>query len=312
MNTLLRRQFLVSALGAAAGATVFREVFAQSGPVIPKGPIVATQLSDSVSLFTGAGPNVLAARGPDGIVIVDGGFPERSRALLKAIEKEMGSKKVTALFNTHWHAGHTGLNERLGKEGVKIIAHENTKLWLSTDVTVQWQNNRVYKPLPEKARPTDTIIYKDGKLALGDEEIQYGYVPQAHTDGDIYVFLPKANVLAAGGIVSGEGWPNLDYSTGGWIGGLVAGAKKLIEIANDQTRIVPGNGPVLTKADLVAQQAMFAQVYDRLSKSIRKGLGPDEAYQQKPAAEWEAKYGDSKQFVTLAFRSLWGHMAPDA
>jgi cyclase len=137
-------------------------------------------------------------------------------------------------------------------------------------------------------------------------------VPQAHTDGDIYVFFPKSNVLAVGGIVSASGWPMLDYSTGGWIGGLASGVKKLADIANDQTRIVPATGAVMSKADLVAQQQMFAQVFDRLSKSIRKGLGPDEAYEQKPAAEWEAKYGDSKQFVTLAFRSLWGHMAPDA
>jgi len=274
------------------------------------GPIEAIRLTDTISLFTGAGANVVAARGEEGVVLVDGGSQEKSRALLKAIQKELAERKVHALFNTHWHSAHTGSNELLGRDGVKIIAHANTKLWLSTDITLPWQN-KTYKPLPPVALPNE-IIYDSGTLQMGDEEVRYGYLLQAHTDGDIYVFFPKSNVLVTGGLIAGDAWPIIDWYTGGWIGGLVQGLTTLAGIANDQTRIVPGNGPVITKADLEAQRAMFATIFDRLQKSLRKGLGPEEALALGPTAEFDAKYGDPRQFVTMAFRSLWSVLSPDA
>jgi len=119
-------------------------------------------------------------------------------------------------------------------------------------------------------------------------------------------------VLVAGGVVSNEGWPIIDYETGGWIGGLVEGLRVLSTVGNDQTTIVPANGAVLTKADLKAQHDMYATINQRLNQALRKGLGPDEAIALHPTKEFDAKWGDPTQFLNLAFRSLWGHMAPDA
>lgn len=305
-----RRGFLKSALGGAAGlslCSVCGQVFAAANPA--PAPISATWLTDNLALITGAGPNVVAARGPDGIVLVDGGQEERARDLLKFIRKEVGEGKIQALFNTHWHPGHTGLNETLGKEGVKIIAHENTKLWMGTDIYIDWQN-KTYQPFPPQAIPTETF-YTSGTLPFSGEEIQYGYLPQAHTDGDIYVYFPKSNVLVSS-IINATTWPIIDFTTGGWIGGLAEGLKILLSVANADTRIVPAQGPVLTRADLEEQRAMFAAIFDRLTKALRQGLSPAEALALEPTKEFNAKYGDPTQFVTLAFKSLWGHMAPDA
>lgn len=169
----------------------------------------------------------------------------------------------------------------------------------------------VWAPAP-KARPNATFFYDSVQTQFGDEPVQYGYLPQAHTDGDIYVYFRKSNVLVTGGPVSAAGWPVIDYKTGGWIQGMVEGIRALGNLANDQTRIVPANGPVLSKADLGEQQQMYATIAGRMQKMMRQGRGVDEVVASNPAAEYEAKWGDSKEFTNMAFRSLWGHMAPDS
>jgi glyoxylase-like metal-dependent hydrolase (beta-lactamase superfamily II) len=262
-------------------------------------------------VLVSGGANVVACRDPAGVVLVDGGPEAGSRDLLKQVVQTAGSNKIHTLFNTHWHPDQTGSNQRLGSDGAQIIAHENTRLWLQYANPVPPQNT-LYGPLPAKARPTSTFFYDSVKTSFGDEPVQYGYLGQAHTDGDIYVYFAKANVLVTGGPVSAAGWPVIDYKTGGWIQGLIDGIRTLAGVANDQTRIVPANGPVLTKADLVAQQQMYTTIAGRMQKMMRQGLGAQEVVAKNPAAEYEAKWGDSKAFVDMAFRSLWGHMAPDS
>ena len=301
-----RRAFVKAALGTAAGvAIVPATAWGRS-----KSTLVLTSLTDHMAVIAGAGANVVAARGPEGLLLVDGGRAEHAAALEKLALKELSARRVHTLANTHWHPEQTGSNERLGKAGARIFAHENTKLWLGYANEVPGQD-RKWGPLPAKALPNETV-YDGGKFTFGDEAVEYGYLLQAHTDGDLCFFFPKANVLVTGGAVSGAGWPVIDYRTGGWIGGLVDGLKKLIARADDKTRIVPANGPVLTRADLEAQQKMYATIFDRLGKLMRKGLGPEEAIETAPSKEFDAQWGDSRQFLTLAFRSMWGHFAPDA
>jgi glyoxylase-like metal-dependent hydrolase (beta-lactamase superfamily II) len=272
-------------------------------------PVTAERLDDHLVVFSGAGCNCVAAAGPDSVLLVDGGLRERSGDLLEAVRKELKSP-VRILFNTHWHPEQTGSNERLGLEGVRIIAHENTKLWLGYPQQVP-PDNRTYGPLPPKARPNDTI-YDSGKLTFGGEQVDYGYLLQAHTDGDIYIFFRESNVLVTGGPVSGEGWPILDWKHGGWIAGQVEALRTLSGLADEHTRVIPANGPVLTRDDLKAQHDMYNTIFGRLQQLLRKGMAPDEVLAAAPAKEFEAKWGNSTQYVTMAFKSLWGHMAPDA
>jgi glyoxylase-like metal-dependent hydrolase (beta-lactamase superfamily II) len=131
---------------------------------------------------------------------------------------------------------------------------------------------------------------------------------KAHTDGDIWVFFPEDNVLATGGVVSNDGWPIIDWWTGGWIVGMLDAFDTLLKIANDQTRIVPGNGPVMSLADLKSQQEMYLKIFERLETMHRNSLATDEALAAKPTAEYDAQWGDPELFVTLAFQSLWGHL----
>jgi cyclase len=298
-----RRSFLKAAVAGAAGVSLSLRAFAHPEPE----PIVAVPLSDNIVQITGAGGNVVVVTGPDGVLLVDSGLEERSKDLMKAVGKLPGGQHVHTLINTHWHWDHTGGNERLGKDKVKIIAHENTKLWLGADFYCDWQDNRHYTARPKTALPTETF-YTSGKMTANGQDIEYSYLPRAHTDSDIYVFFPKANVLVAGGLVSVGQYPVLDYTTGGWIGGMDDASKALLGIANKDTRIVPGIGPVQTYADLQAQSEMVHTMHERLVDLMRKGIGTDDLAADPPTREFDAKWGDPHLFLANAYRGLWGHV----
>jgi cyclase len=306
-----RRQLLKAALGGAAGlvlGTPLRGLAQAPAQATSEG---ATTLRLSDDLFVVGMPgeaNVVAQTSTNGVLLVDGGSPRASGALMKAVASLPGGGPVHTVFNTHWHPEQTGSNEQLGKAGSTIIAHENTRLWLTTDVAWPWDGRR-FKRLPKSAQPNKTF-YTAGSL---DSGVRYGYVPDAaHTDGDMYVYFPRQNVLAVGDVVSAQGWPVVDWVTGGWIGGIVGGLQRLQTLANEGTRIVPARGPVLSLADLKAQSAMYSTIYDRLTQLLNRGRGPSEAVEARPTKEFDAQMGDPDEFVRRAFESLWAYLSPDA
>ena len=302
-----RRVLLKAALGGAAGLALApgRLLAAQT----PAPAIGTLRLADDLHLLSVTGvSNVVARVASGGVVLVDGASAATSDALLTAVAALPGAGPVRTLFNTHWHPEHTGSNETLGKAGAAIIAHENTRLWLTTDVKWPW-NGQTFKRLPKVAQPNKTF-YTSATLEAG---IRYGYLPDAgHTDGDLYVYFEPQNVLAVGDVVSLQGWPTVDYITGGWIGGMVGATQRLLTIANEQTRIVPARGPVMTYADLKAQASMYATIYERLSTLLNRGRSPSEAVAAKPTKEFDAQMGNPDEFVRRGFESLWAYLSPDA
>ena len=307
-----RRQILKAAIGGAAGIVLGAPVLRLTAAPAQAASEGAGTLRLSDDLFVVRIPgeaNVVAqtdAQAASCSSMAD--RPRGSDALMKAVSGLPGGGPVHTIFNTHWHPEQTGSNERLGKAGATIIAHENTRLWLTTDVTWPWNGQR-FKRLPKIAQPNKTF-YTTGKL---DSGVRYGYIPDAaHTDGDLYVYFPKQNVLAVGDAVSGQGWPVVDWWTGGWIGGIVGGLQRLQTLANEETRIVPGRGPVLGLEDLKAQSEMYGTIYDRLTQLLNKGRGPSEAVAAQPTKEFDAQMGNPDEFVRRAFESLWAYLSPDA
>jgi glyoxylase-like metal-dependent hydrolase (beta-lactamase superfamily II) len=301
-----RRDLFKLAIGAGLALALPLRGIAQA----PAAPAAKTlKLSDDLFVITIPGEaNVIAQTSRDGVLLVDGCSATGSGALMKAVAALPGAGPVHTIFNTHWHPEQVGSNEALGKAGKTIIAHENTRLWLTTDVTWPWNGQR-FKRLPKVAQPNKTFYEKE-TLASG---IRYGYIPDAaHTDGDLYVYFPQQNVLAVGDAVSGQGWPVVDYITGGWIGGIVGGLQRLQTLANAETRIVPGRGPVLSLADLKSQYEMYGTIYDRLTQMLNKGRGPTEAVAAQPTKEFDALMGNSDEFVRRSFESLWAYLSPDA
>jgi glyoxylase-like metal-dependent hydrolase (beta-lactamase superfamily II) len=306
-----RREFLKTALTGVAGVSVASLIGTTAFAKAKSEAIAINPIADGVALVTGAGTNVVLVTGPEGVVMIDGGTMERSGDLLSAVGKHAQSKskgaRTVALFNTHWHWDHTGSNERVGKAGTKIIAHENTKLWLGADFTVAWEN-RDYKPRPKVALPTDTFFGGKRTFDFGSRKLNYGWLPRAHTDGDIYVHIPDQNVLVTGDLVSVGSYPILDVDTGGWLGGMVDANKALLELCDDKTVIVPGSGAVQTKADLAAQLQMLSTMRERLVGLIRKGMGTDDVLAAPPTGEFDAKWGDPRLFLANAYRGLFGHV----
>ena len=167
---------------------------------------------------------------------------------------------------------------------------------------------RTYKAKPPGARPTKTF-YTKGSMTVGGERLEYGHLGQAHTDGDIYVFLPASNVLVAGDVLSVGTYPIADYTTGGWLGGMVTATKTLIDMSNAETRVIPGTGPVQTRADLQAQHDMLNTMRDRLAKMMRQGMGASDMLAAGATKDFDERWGDPKLFVSVTYRA---HVAPRA
>ena len=284
--------------------------FLSAGPVSAQ-QLATQDLGNSLTVISGAGSNILVKKSANGdVLVVDGGLAETAQQTLATISEVTGDAPITMLVNTHWHQEQTGLNEILGSRGTTIFAHENTRQWLTTSITRPWENTR-FAPLPASAQPTETFFHY-GSLNHGGTDVQYGYLRQAHTDGDIYIYFPTENVLHGGGIIANDGWPLMDWWTGGWIGGLVDGLEVLLEIANDDTVIVPANGPLMNKADLQAMRDMYDTIFQRISTGFRAANSVEVTLSEMPTAEYNERWGNPEQFIRRAHESLIPHYTPDA
>jgi glyoxylase-like metal-dependent hydrolase (beta-lactamase superfamily II) len=301
-----RRQFLGAGAGLAAAAGF--------GTFAPRAhaasvSIKAMQLAPGITLLDGAGCNVVAVKGPTGSLLIDGGYAKNSKALLAAAAKATGNKQVATLINTHWHPAQTGSNETVGRTGATIIAHEVSAKYLARPIaSVDYEGH--YGPLAKEGRPTVTTR-TTGSLEFAGQQIQYGYLPAAHTNGDLYIHLPQADLIIAGGPVQSASWPIIDYRNGAWLGGLVKAHEKLAQLAGPDTRIVPANGGVITGADIVRQHQMFAAFHEQMVVWQNKGWDSGDCIAAQPLKDFEARYGDPAPFIHGAFLSLNLAYSPD-
>lgn len=295
-----RRIFLQQAVASAMACAL------GTGAAAAPSNVRSTRLADDLALFSGAGGNVLVLGTPaSGLLLVDTGAPGQTAALLDAVEREMGTRRVAMAFNTHWHWDHTGGNEVLAKSGTSIRAHAFTRQWLMTSIFVPWED-RLYARRPAAAVPA-IGLRADGQLQHAGAQVAWGHLWQAHTDGDLYLHFPRQNVLVVGDLMGVGRYPVLDYTTGGWIGGMADANRKLLTLCNDDTRIIAGTGAVQTRADLQAHSDMLAAVRPILVKGIKSGGNGDDFIQQQLTKDFDAKWGDPKLFLQNAYLGLWAH-----
>src|SRR5688572_4667038 len=299
-----RREFLT---GVAAG--LIGLALPRNGPAQQAG---IARLTDRLSLTAAGGTNVLTYASPEGLVLVDSGDPALTDAVMAAVRPSTalraGQQSIT-LFNTHWHLEHTGGNEAIrlagAKEGATIVAHENTRLWMATPV---WSpgEDRYRQPRPAAAQP-DKTFYDTGSMTIASERIEYGYLIAAHTSGDIYVRFRDANVLAVGDVASPVRDPALDWFTGAWIGGRVDAMARLLTMCDDRTRIVPGYGPVMTKAQLQAEHDVMKTIYDRVFDLVRKGDESSDMLKAGVLNGLPRTWKDPQRFLYDVQKGLWAH-----
>jgi glyoxylase-like metal-dependent hydrolase (beta-lactamase superfamily II) len=263
------------------------------------------RLSDKIAVVDGGGANVVAFSTGDGLLLVDSGVPNYEDPLVSALNGIAANPRVHTLFNTHYHRDQTGNNELFARSGATIIAHDRTRQWMSTD---HWlpAEDRYVQARPKASWPTRTFV-NTGSMEAGGEQIDYGYLLVAHTGGDIFVHFRDSNVLAVGDVASPVEDPELDWITGAWIGGRVDAMDLVLEIGNEQTRIVPGSGPVMTYAEFRAERELMEVVRQRLFKQVRAGDGPKEMLEAGVLDGLERTWEDPDKFLYAAARGLWGN-----
>ena len=297
---MYRRDFLKA-------AAVALPVWRSSGLLSAQQPAPAyRRLTDTLAVLDVGDSNVLcSSASPQGLLLVDSGPRKSGGQLTAAIQAVREDARVQTVFNTHYHADQTGNNETIAAAGAKIIAHEHTRQWMSTDYWVPAEN-RYEKARPKAAWPTDTFRIT-GSLKAGAEQIDYGHLPLAHTDGDIYIFFRDSNVLAVGDVASPVRDPALDYFTGAWIGGRVDAMDVILGLSNEQTRIVPAAGLPMTQAEFKAERDMMEEVRSRVWTRVLKGDSPRDMLDGGVLNGLGRTWKDPYKFLYDAAQGMFAH-----
>jgi glyoxylase-like metal-dependent hydrolase (beta-lactamase superfamily II) len=259
-------------LFATAALILSGPSFAQD---LSKVDIKAEQVAPGVAVLFGAGGNIGVSYGEDGTVLIDDQFAPLTGKIQAAVAA-LGAQPVKFLVNTHWHYDHTGGNENLGKAGAIIMAHDNVRVRMAAGQGDQ-------KSAAKAALPV--VTYADGlKLHLNGEEVRVIHMPAGHTDGDSIVVWTKSNVVHMGDLFFLRmSFPFVDASSGGNVRGIIAAADKVLAMVDDRTKIIPGHGPVASKADLQQYRDMVAQIINRVEAGVKAGKTLDQIKAERPA-----------------------------
>ncbi len=268
-----------------------------------KTPIEATKLTDTLTMLSGPGGNVVVLNGPDGKVVVDT-FILGAFAPLKQRLDGMGNAPILYVVDTHWHFDHADNNESFRKADAAIVAHENTTKRLSE--THELLGMR-FTPAPKGALPTQTFAQSHTLKANG-EQINLAYVPPAHTDTDITVHFTRGNVLHMGDLFFNGMYPFIDASTRGNINGMIAAADRGLKLVNATTRIVPGHGPLADRGALTRYREMLVAVRDRVAKLKKAGRTERDVVAARPTADLDPVWGKGFMmpdvFVGIVYNTL--------
>ena len=258
---------------------------AERRALIGQSPIVTTRLTDTLTMLSGPGGNVLVLAGAEGKVVVDT-FVQPVWTALKRVLDRIGAAPVHTVIDTHWHFDHADNNDSFRREGATVLAHANTARRMSeTHVVMGMQ----MMPVERGCLPTQTFTTTH-TLNVPGERIEARHIPPAHTDTDISVHFTGANVLHLGDVYFNGGYPFIDTSTGGNIEGQIRGASLGLKIADSSTRIVPGHGPVSDSSTLLRYRDMLVTVRDRVKKLKASGRTLEEAIAAAPTADLDAAW----------------------
>jgi glyoxylase-like metal-dependent hydrolase (beta-lactamase superfamily II) len=284
-------------------------LIAKMAPAMMKIAIQTAELGAGLHLIQGPGGNIAVLKGPDGLTVVDSGVPMRANDILETV-KRVGGQPLARLINTHWHFDHAGGNEVFARAGANVFATAATRKRLATE-----QYTEVFKlttpPSPAIALPT--LTSDQFELHIGSEIVQMMAVPPAHTDGDLVVRFTSRDIIHTGDLFSNGFYPNIDASSLGWIGGMIAAADRILKLAGPKTRIIPGHGPVGTPDDLSAFRKMLVTVHDRLSRLADAGKSTQDAIAAPPTADldrvWANGFFTGGMFTRVAYDGLLKHRA---
>jgi cyclase len=267
--------------------------------------IETRQLAANVYLLHGSGGNTLALIGPDGKLLVDSEFAQAAPRLKEALDK-LDAGEVRYVISTHYHGDHTGANAAFHEDGTTIIGQENCRLRM-TQSRYSALTGTTSPPAPAASLPTITYN-KELTVQLDGEEMEAVHPGPAHTDGDTIVYFRHANVVHLGDVFVNDLYPYIDLDANGTVDGYLVVIDEVLARINDDTRVIPGHGPVATKRELKAYRDMIQTVRDRVKASLTKGESLHEILASKPTREFDAQNAtdrvDGDDFTTMVYESL--------
>jgi cyclase len=283
----MTRTKLVS-LAVLSSALLVTAAVAQM-PDASKVDLKATPVVGAVTVLEGAngfsGGNVGVFVGEDGVLVIDDGLAGLGPKL-KAKVAALSPKPIKFLLNTHWHGDHTGNNAFFGGTGPVLMAQDNVRKRLSTEQTMEWGGHKMtIPPLAPAALPVVTFA-EEATVHFNGDDLHVIHMPPAHTDGDVIVHFTKANVIHTGDVFLNQSYPIIDYPHGGRMQGLIDSATKILALCDDNTKVIPGHGPVGGKADVVAWKKMLEQMRDKVAKLVKAKKTLEQVKAAKPLAEW--------------------------
>lgn len=264
--------------------------------------ITSKEVSKNLHMLVGKGGNVGVFVGKDGTFVIDDQFAPLSNKLMAEI-KNVGGDAPKFLLNTHFHGDHSGGNENFGKKGAMIISHDNVRKRLQSGYEIKVFNN-VTGPAPAEALPIMTF---DSKMHfhINGEDVNAIHVPNAHTDGDSFIHFKKANVIHAGDLFFNGFYPFIDSTNGGSVKGMISAVQAILALCDDDTKIIPGHGPLANKEDLAAYKKMLEFAERSLGNLKSEGLTNAEVKAKKPLKsldkEWSGGIFSSDKWIDVIY-----------
>ncbi|UCE22380.1 MAG: MBL fold metallo-hydrolase [Candidatus Aminicenantes bacterium] len=266
--------------------------------------IQTIKVADGVYMLVGSGGNIGVSAGEDGILMIDTQFAEIIEKIKSAIA-EISSGQIRFVLNTNWHYDHAYGNEPLGKSGALIIAHENTRMRMTSEQNYPDFDMKM-PALPEAALPV--LTFTDSlTLHFNGEEIQVTHIEKAHSDADIVIYFRKANVIHTGDLYFTVLYPYIDVSHGGSIDGMIAAAERISSMIDENTKIIPGHGPLSNLEELKTYRDMLVTIRDRIKKQIKEGKTLEEVLASKPTADFDKEKSSAippEMFVQIIYNDL--------
>ena len=309
-----RRQFVVAGgLTAAAACLAPRRLISQTSSIVPGAfkeaattKVTVQNLRRNISILLGAGGNIAVLTGPDGKLVVDAEIVTARPNVSKALAS-INADPIKQLINTHWHFDHTGGNEWIHEAGASILAHENSRKHLSEATFVGGNFQYTFPAAPAGAIPS-TVFQDEHTLHINNTTLMLKHYLPAHTDSDISVHFPEADILHTGDTFWNRDYPFIDYWTGGSIDGQIRAAEANIAKVTDKTIVIPGHGAVGSKADLVLFRDVLVEIRDKVAALKKQGKSLPEVVAAKPGARYDAEWGSLFQnpsdFVALVYQGV--------
>jgi cyclase len=264
-------------------------------------------IAENIYKISGPTGNTMVAVDSDGLILVDGVSAEYAEEYLAFVTNETGVYDIKALIISHWHPEVNGLNAILGPQDVEIISHDNTKQWLATTIRVRGETI-IHTPVPADELPDTTFHQGTLSIPFRGSSLVLGYLVQAHTDGDIYVYYPDENILYSGPAIRSDSWSTVDETSSGFIGGLLDAYDTLSTLIDDNTLIIPASGPIMNKSQFASQDAMYKVLKADMLDLLRQSKSVAEVLEINPALGLKPEWGDPSDFLAEGFRSFYGHL----